>query len=161
MPYLEAGKLRGVLIGGPGYTKLEFVKGDYLEYRLKKLTLPKLIDVSDQGEPGLKELVMRAEDLIKEHSYIKTQKALEEFNYHLSKDDGLALYGRDEIKKALTMGAVKTLIITDDHPELEYFLKLAEDNGAEVYVIGGEVPDYLWIKKTFGGIAATLRYVVY
>jgi len=161
LPYLESGKLKGILIGGPGYTKLDFAKGDYLEYRLKELTLPKLIDVSDQGEPGLKELVMRAEDLIREHSYIKTQKALEEFNYHLSKDDGLALYGEKEIRKALDMGAVKTLIITDDHPKLEEFLKLAEEKGAEVYVISNEVPDYMWIKKTFGGIVAILRYLVY
>ena len=161
LPYLEEGRLKGILIGGPGYTKLDFAKGDYLEYRLKELTLPKLIDVSDQGEPGLKELVMRAEDLIKEHSYIKTQKALEEFNYHLSKDDGLALYGENEIKKALEMGAVKTLIITDDHPELEEFLKLVEEKGAEVYVISNEVPDYMWIKKTFGGVVAVLRYLIY
>ncbi len=159
--YLEQGKLKGILIGGPGYTKLDFTKGDFLEYRLKGLVLPKLIDVSDQGEPGLKELVMRAEDLIKEHSYIKTQKALEEFNYHLSKDDGLATYGIKEVEQALKLGAVKFIIITEDHPDIERFLKLAEEKGAEVYVISEDLPDYMWIKKTFGGLVAVLRYQIY
>ena len=161
LPYLEEGKLKGIIIGGPGYTKLDFVKGDYLEYRLKKLILPKLIDASDQGEPGLKELVMRAEDLIKEHSYIKTQKALEEFNYHLSKDDGLALYGEKEIKEAISLGAVKFIIITEDHPKLEDFLKISKEKGIEVYMINDELPDYIWIKKTFGGVVAVLRYPIY
>ncbi len=161
MQYFEEGKLKGILIGGPGYTKLDFAKGDYLEYRLKELVLPKLIDVSDQGEPGLKELVLRAEDLIKEHSYIKTQKALEEFNLHLSKDDGLATYGPKEVEEALKLGAVKYLIIIDEHPELEKFLRLAEDKGAEVYVLNEDLPDYIWVKKTFGGIIAVLRYPIY
>jgi len=161
LPLMEEGKLKGILVGGPGYTKLDFVKGDYLEYRLKKLILPKTIDVSDQGEPGLKELVMRAEDLIKQHIYIRTQKALEEFNYHLAKDDGLAVYGEKEVMEALKLGAVKYLIITDDYPKFDEVVKLAESKGAEVYVLTNDVPDYMWIKKTFGGLVGVLRYPIY
>ncbi len=161
LPLLNEGKLRGILIGGPGYTKLDFAKGEYLDYRLRKQVLPKLIDVSAQGEPGLKELVMRAEELIKQHIYIRTQKALEEFNYHLAKDDGLATYGDKEVMEALDLGAVKYVIITDDHPRFEEILKKAEEKGAEVFVLNEEVPDYMWIKKTFGGLVAVLRYQIY
>ncbi len=161
LPLVEEGKLKGILVGGPGYTKLDFVKGDYLEYRLKKLILPKAIDVSDQGEPGLKELVMRAEDLIRQHVYIRTQKALEKFNYHLAKDDGLAVYGEKEVMEALRLGAVKYLIITDDYPRFDEVIKLAESKGAEVYVLTNDVPDYMWIKKTFGGLVGVLRYSIY
>ena len=161
LPLYEDGKLRGILIGGPGYTKNDFASGDYLDYRLRKVTLSKLVDVSAQGEPGLKELVLKAEDLIKQHIYIRTQKALEEFNLHLSKDDGLATYGEKEVMDALELGAVKYLIITEDHPKLDVFLHKAEKKGAEVFVLGEDVPDYMWIKKTFGGVVAVLRYPIY
>jgi len=161
LPLLQDGKLKGVIVGGPGYTKLDFIKGDFLDYRLKRMILPKTIDVSDQGEPGLKELVMRAEDMIKQHIYIRTQKALEEFNYHLAKDDGLAVYGEKEVIDALNLGAVKHIIITEDHPKFEEIVKLAEKKGAEVYVLTDEVPDYMWIKKTFNGLVGVLRYQIY
>ena len=160
IPLLEQGKLRGIIIGGPGFTKVDFFNSKLLDYRLQKLILPSLIDVSDQGEPGLKELVLKAEKMIKDHAYIRLRKAFEEFNYHLAKDDGLALYGEKAIEKALNIGAVKYLIITHDHSRIEEFREKAKRSNADVYVIDDKVPEYAWIKKTFGGIVAVLRYQI-
>lgn len=160
IPYLESGKLKGILIGGPGYAKLDFVKGDYIDYRLKEKVLDTLVDVGSQGEPGLKELVMRASELIKGQKYVEVVNALEEFKFHLAKDDGLALYGFDDIVNALNMGAVKSLVVTEDMPELEKLMELAKKSGAEVYVLPGTIPEYVWIKKTFNGVVAILRYKI-
>jgi peptide chain release factor subunit 1 len=158
--YLESGKLKGILIGGPGYAKLDFVKGDYIDYRLKEKVLDTLVDVGSQGEPGLKELVMRASELIKGQKYVEVVNALEEFKFHLAKDDGLALYGFDDIVNALNMGAVKSLVVTEDMPELEKLMELAKKSGAEVYVLPETIPEYVWIKKTFNGVVAILRYKI-
>ena len=160
IPYLESGKLKGILIGGPGYAKLDFVKGDYIDYRLKEKVLDTLVDVGSQGEPGLKELVMRASELIKGQKYVEVVNALEEFKFHLAKDDGLALYGFDDIVNALNMGAVKSLVVTGDMPELEKLMELAKKSGAEVYVLPETIPEYVWIKKTFNGVVAILRYKI-
>jgi peptide chain release factor subunit 1 len=160
IPYLESGKLKGILIGGPGYAKLDFVKGDYIDYRLKEKVLDTLVDVGSQGEPGLKELVMRASELIKGQKYVEVVNALEEFKFHLVKDDGLALYGFDDIVNALNMGAVKSLVVTEDMPELEKLMELAKKSGAEVYVLPETIPEYVWIKKTFNGVVAILRYKI-
>jgi len=160
IPYLESGKLKGILIGGPGYAKLDFVKGDYIDYRLKEKVLDTLVDVGSQGEPGLKELVMRASELIKGQKYVEVVNALEEFKFHLAKDDGLALYGFDDIVNALNMGAVKSLVVTEDMPELEKLMELAKKSGAEVYVLPETIPEYVWIKKTFNGVVAILRYKI-
>jgi peptide chain release factor subunit 1 len=160
IPYLESGKLKGILIGGPGYAKLDFVKGDYIDYRLKEKVLDTLVDVSSQGEPGLKELVMRASELIKGQKYVEVVNALEEFKFHLAKDDGLALYGFNDIVNALNMGAVKSLVVTEDMPELEKLMELAKKSGAEVYVLPETIPEYVWIKKTFNGVVAILRYKI-
>ncbi|MEM1897882.1 MAG: peptide chain release factor aRF-1 [Sulfolobales archaeon] len=158
LPYLEYGKLRGILVGGPGYAKNDFVKGDYIDYRLKEKVINSLIDVSSQGEPGLKELVMRASEIIKGHKYVEAVNAIEEFKFHLAKDDGLALYGVNEVINALNLGMVKTIILVDDLPNIEAFLNLARKSGAEVHVIPESIPEYVWIKKTFNGVIAILRY---
>ncbi len=160
IPYLESGKLKGILVGGPGYAKLDFVKGGYIDYRLKEKVLDALIDVGSQGEPGLKELVMRASELIKGQRYVEVVNALEEFKFHLAKDDGLALYGFDDIVNALNMGAVKSLVVTEDMPEFEKLMELAKKSGAEVYVLPETIPEYVWIKKTFNGVVAILRYKI-
>lgn len=158
MPYLQQGKLKGIIIGGPGYMKHDFIKSDTIDYRLKQLVLPELIDVSTQSIPGLKELVIRAKDLLKQHSYIRVYDAIEEFKTHLAKDDGLVTYGEKEVLEAVNIGAVKYLIITEDHEKIDTIMKTAEEKNIEVYVVNNEIPEYEWLKKTFKGLVAVLRY---
>lgn len=158
LPYMEVGKLRGILVGGPGYAKNDFLKGDYIDYRLREKVINFLVDVSSQGEPGLKELVMRASEVIKGHKYVEAVNAIEEFKYHLAKDDGLAFYGVNEVINALNSGMVKTLIVIENSPNIEVLLDLAKKSGAEVYVIPESIPEYMWIEKTFNGVVAILRY---
>jgi len=158
LPYLEQGKLRGIVIGGPGYMKHDFIKSDSIDYRLKQLIVPELIDVSMQSIPGLKELVIRAKDLLKQHSYVKIFDAIEEFKTHLAKDDGLITYGEKEVLTALSMGAVKYLIVTEDYEKIENILKEAGERNVTVYVVNNEIPEYEWLKKTFNGLVAVLRY---
>ncbi len=158
VPLLEAGKLKGLIVGGPGYSKLDFVKGDYLDYRLRKLIVGSPLDVSSQGEPGLRELVEKAKEYIKETKYHKTKELLDAFKYHLAKDDGLAIYGESEIVESLKMGAVETLIIAEDHPRMVELKSLAESSGARVVVVDEEFMEYEWIRKAFGGAVAILRY---
>ncbi|MEM0066628.1 MAG: peptide chain release factor aRF-1 [Sulfolobales archaeon] len=158
IPLLEAGKLRGIIVGGPGYSKLDFVKGGYLDYRLQKVVLGTPLDVSSQGEPGLRELVEKAKEFIKETKYHKTKEVLEEFKYHLAKDDGLATYGELEIVRGLELGAVEVLVIVEDHPKLTELKNLAESRGTRIVVVSEEFMEYEWLKKAFGGVVAILRY---
>jgi peptide chain release factor subunit 1 len=158
IPLLESGRLKGILIGGPGYSKIDFIKGSFLDYRLQKIIVGGPIDVSSQGEPGLRELVEKAREFIKETKYHKVRDVLEKFKYHLAKDDGLATYGETEIRKALELGAVETLIVTEDHPNLAEFKKIAEDRGVELIVVSEDFMEYEWLRKAFGGVVAILRY---
>ncbi|MEM2006265.1 MAG: peptide chain release factor aRF-1 [Sulfolobales archaeon] len=158
IPLLEGGKLRGVIVGGPGYSKLDFVKGGYLDYRLQKAVLGNPLDVSSQGEPGLRELIEKAKEFIKETKYHKTKEVLDEFKYHLAKDDGLATYGELEIARGLELGAVEALIIVEDYPKLAELKNLAESRGTRIVVVSEEFMEYEWLKKAFGGVVAILRY---
>jgi peptide chain release factor subunit 1 len=162
LPFIESGKMKGVLLGGPGYAKKDFYDSDYIDYRIKKLILQPLFDVPDQGEVGLKEMVMKAQDILKAHKYVQVQNLLEELKYHIAKDDGMVVYGIEEIRKALQMGAVDSLVIYDEPgSELEKLAQEAEKYGTKVFVVGDELPDAEWVKKTFGGAIGKLRYRIY
>ena len=158
LPLIEESKLKGIIVGGPGYAKIDFVKGGYLDYRLRKLILGDLIDVSYQGETGLRELVMKAKHVLSKQRYFRVLEALEEFKYHLAKDDGYAVYGENDVRNALTMGAVAKLLICDDHPKFEEFESLCEKTRAELIAVPPEMPEGEWFRNTFGCIAAILRY---
>jgi len=130
-----------------------------MDYRLKKLVLTPLIDVAYQGEAGLREMVLKAEDVLKNHKYIEVSKLIEEIKFHLAKDDGLVVYGLEEIKRAVEMGAVDSLIVYDDgDPKLESLAQEAEKFGTKVFLVGDEVPEAEWVKKTFGGAIGKLRF---
>lgn len=158
LPLLEEGKLKGVLVGGPGYAKDDFVKGGYLDYRLRQRILKPLIDVSYQGEYGLREMVMRAKDVIQGQRYVEVQRAIEEFKYHLAKDDGLAVYGEAEIREAIKAGALKTLLVHEDRPDAESLAEEARRIGCSVLTVPDSMPEGEWIRKTFNGLVGVLRF---
>ncbi len=106
--------LRGILIGGPGPIKEKLVN-EILPHDLKE----KVIAIKDTGYSGteaLEELVERAEDELKDARVSKEKRILRKFFLQLAKDTGLAVYGLEETMNALQMGAVETLIISEDAP---------------------------------------------
>ncbi len=161
IPLLEQGVLKGILIAGPGYAKYDFLKtADNLDYRLRKLIIGEPIDVAYQGYAGLREVVIKAKDLLSQQKFVESMKALEEFKYHLAKDDGYALYGIEEVKQALKQGAVDKLLVCEDLEGLEELEKLAEETGARVIYVYSSMDEYEWFKNTFGCVAAITRYPV-
>ena len=126
LPLLQEKKLRGILVGGPGHTKNEFVEGDYLHHELKKLVLD-TYDLCYTEEFGIRELLEKAAPLLKDVELMKEREAVQRFLKELIKDDGgLACYGEKEVLEALMMGAVDTLIVSE---ELEkYKVKIACNN---------------------------------
>jgi len=157
IPLLEQGKLKAILVGGPAYAKYDFMDKDYMDYRLKKIVLPEFIDVAYQGEPGLREMILKAGDLLKEQEYADTLKALEEFKYHLAKDDGMIVYGDEEVRNALELGLVSILLISESRDDVEEWLELARKRGAKPLVISSDIPEGEWFTKTFNGLAGILR----
>ncbi len=159
-PYLSKGKLKGIIVAGPGLAKVDFVKGKYLDYRLQQLVSKELVDVAYQGDQGLKEAVMKAHDVVQAQKYRDAINSLEEFKKYLVKDTGMIVYGPREVEEALNMGMVKTLLIHEDREDLEEWRDKAKMSGAEVIVIPSSLPEAEWFKKTFDGLAGILRYKI-
>jgi peptide chain release factor subunit 1 len=101
----------GVLIGGPSPTKEEFYNGHHLHHELQKRILG-LFDVAYTNEDGLSELVDAAKDALKGQEVIKEKEIMERFLKELVKDNGLASYGEESVRKNLLLGAVDILLLS-------------------------------------------------
>jgi len=134
--FLEKENLKGVLIGGPGPTKREFVNANYLDYRIKD----KIIGIYDTGytdEYGLKELVNAAYEDLEELDIIKDKKLMKRFLNEIRKD-GLAVYGEETVRKSLEMGLVEVLLISDSLDKYKIRAKCNNCGYEEIMEIKGK-----------------------
>lgn len=161
VPLIEEKKLKGIIIAGPGYAKLDFLKeADNLDYRVRKMIIGEPIDVSYQGIVGLRETVFKAKEVLAKHRYFDILNTIEEFKYHIAKDDGYIVYGVKDVEEALNNGAVEKLLVCEDHQDIDRLEKIAQDRGASVVVIPSSVDEYEWFRDTFGCLAAITRYPI-
>ncbi len=110
--FLSVPDLKGIIVGGPGYTKRDFLKGDYLHYELAQKVVG-VIDTSYTDEEGLDELISKASEILKGVRYAEEKRLVQEFLYHVGHDTGLAVYGERDVVSALKDGLVKTLLISE------------------------------------------------
>ncbi len=111
--FMSVPDLKGVLVGGPGPTKEFFVNADYLHHEVKKKVID-VIDTSYTDEFGLTELVDKAGAVLEELEIVKEKRLVQKFLREVVKDHGLAAYGLEEVRQYLQMGAVDTLLFSED-----------------------------------------------
>ncbi len=116
--FLNTPDLRGIIIGGPGPTKEFFVNEGYLHTNLRNKVLG-VVDVSYTDEFGLRELMENASEIFKDLDVTKEKALVQRFLGEVVKDHGLAAYGEKEVRHYLQMGAVETVLISE---EVESFL---------------------------------------
>jgi peptide chain release factor subunit 1 len=112
--FLAEPSIKGILVGGPGPTKQYFVNEVYLHYEIQN----KIIDTFDTGytdEFGLRELVANAADKMTDLKVSQEKKFMKRFFSEVSKTEkSLAVYGEHQVRKALEMGVVDTLLLSED-----------------------------------------------
>ncbi|MEK6914829.1 MAG: LAGLIDADG family homing endonuclease [Nanoarchaeota archaeon] len=158
--FFDLKNLKGILVGGPGPTKEDFLKEGQLVTALKE----KVIAVKDIGyadEHGLELLVDVSKDVLAEQEITKEKNLLENFFNKLGKEKDKTAYKIEEVKKALEMGAVETLFISkklkkEEQKELE---KLAEQTGAKTELISNETEEGIQFYN-LGGAGAILRFKI-
>ncbi len=151
--------IRGILIGGPSLTKDDFIKGSYLHYELQNKIFG-AFDVAYTDEFGLFELVDKAEDVLEGLDLITEKKLMKRFMKLLATDEGMVTYGEEEVRRKLEIGAVGTLLFSEelDAEFIHDLVEKAEGIGADVEVISTEFEEGAQLMRAFGGVAALLRY---
>jgi len=150
--------LKGILVGGPGMTKQYFVDGNYLYTEVKKKVIA-IKDLSYTGDYGLNELVERSKDVLAQEEIIKEKELVNELLTMLATHTEKVAYGKEEVRKALEMGAVSKLLISESFDAVEEFEEIAAKYGSEVFVISVETSEGVQLRD-LGGIAAILRYAI-
>ncbi|MHC1610292.1 MAG: mRNA surveillance protein pelota [Candidatus Methanospirareceae archaeon] len=163
---------KAIIIAGPG-----FVKDDFFAFLneqdadLAKRT--RIEQASSIGLSGFLEVLKRGavERLKDEERLTKEVTLLDELMAEISKEDGgKAVYGKDEVRRALDYGAVKTLLVSDEElmksrfegaeaEEIDRMLEDAERKRSEVVIFSTEFEPGKRL-SALGGIAALLRFEI-
>lgn len=154
-------ELKGIIVGGPGTTKNNFIDGNYMNEEIKKKIIG-IKDITYTNAFGLKELVDRSEDILSEDEIMMEKRVLREFLEKLGKQTNNVAYGLENTKKALEMGAVNKLIIIDetvDDDQLEDLSRLAEQTKAEFHLVTDRTPEGVQFKG-LTGIGGILRFPI-
>ena len=158
--FLGDENIKGIIVGGPGPTKYDFVEGGYITGDVKKKIIA-IKDLSYTGDFGVQELVDRSQDVLANEEVAEEKALMGKFFDFLNKNPGMVAYGKDDVKKKLELGAVETLLMSDECEDelLEEFDKIANELGSELKIISTETREGIQLKE-MGKIAAILRYEI-
>lgn len=152
--------LKGILVGGPGPAKEDFLKEGNLVTALNE----KILGIKDLGyadEHGIDLLVESSGDILKDQEIFKEIKLIEEFFNMLGKNKDKTAYGIEEVKKALDFGAVDKLLLSKNlkKNEIRTFSKSALETGVKVELISMDTEEgrQFW---NLGGVGGILRFKI-
>ena len=206
--FLPIDNLKSILLGGPGPTKFDFDKGNFLHYTLKDKIVA-TIDTAYTDDHGVEEVLEGSQDILRRIRYVEEKKIVQKFLREIGQDTGLAAYGEDDVRKYLNNGIVATILLSEDLESVRVTMKCgscdytkhetikmlqvaefkqktngsscpkcnvptlsvtntqetidelaeaAEIAGTDVEILSGDTEEGQMLKKSFGGVAAILRY---
>lgn len=154
-------ELDAVIVAGPGFTKDDFVS--FLEDRYPELVEKVHTETcSGAGPGGVQEVIRRgAVERVGRESRLSEESKYVERLLEAVATEGKATYGREAVERAAELGAIETLLVTDEklrtNEELGDLLELAKQVGGDYVVVSGEHEPGKKL-EALGGIAAILKF---
>ena len=111
--FIENHKVTALIVGGPGPTKEDFSKGDYLHYELKNVLLS-TVDTQSASREGVREVLDKSSEALKNMCAPEQKMTVQRLLAHIGKQDGLAISGLDPVLSALKNGEVEVALVTDN-----------------------------------------------
>lgn len=165
--YTSRYKADNIIIASPAFWKEELLK----EIEKKSSELKQKITLATcntTGKNAVNEVLKRGEvkEILKQDRTTKEVNLVEELFTEISKE-GLAAYGMEEVKNTANLGAIKTLMVTDElikrlrsenkYETLDSIMKIVESTKGEIHIISTEHEAGKRLQG-LGGIGAILRY---
>ncbi|MFN3909784.1 MAG: peptide chain release factor aRF-1 [Candidatus Anstonellaceae archaeon] len=129
--YFVESNIKGVIVGGPGPAKHDFLKLAPFNYQIKILGV---VDTGYTDETGIKEALLKTQDILSEQEYIKEKKLVDEFIKEVVHGK-LAIYGEAAVRQALLNKNVSKLLLSSSLNWKRYHCKVLENQ------------EELWINK--------------
>jgi peptide chain release factor subunit 1 len=146
---------KGVIVGGPGPTKEEFIKV------LPRNAAEKIIAIKDIGysdEYGLRELMDKSQDTLAQTEAVHEKKVLAEFFKRIAKGEPVD-YGKAGVRAAIESGAAETVLLSESLKTevLDELADMAEKKDIPIEYISVDSPDGEQF-LAMGGTGVLLRY---
>ena len=104
--------LKGVIVGGPGPAKDDFIKMKPFNYQIKVMGV---VDTGYTDEYGVRELMAKSTDIIAGQEAVKERALVERFIKEVV-SSGLATYGEASVREALSIKKAQMLLVSEDLP---------------------------------------------
>jgi len=152
--------LKGILLGGPGPTKYAFFDSGHINEEVKKKIIA-IKDLSYTEEFGLEELLEKSQDVLSQEEVAEEKKAVGKFLEMLAIKPDMVVYGEANTLKALELGAVASLLLSEvlDEQKIEQFENLAKAYSTDVRIVSTETREGAQLRD-IGKIGAILRYPI-
>jgi len=108
--FLEQKNFKGVIVGGPGPVKENFLKQKTFNYQLKILGV---VDTGYSGEYGLKEVLEKAQEFISQQEAVRERQLVIDFIKRIT-TGGLAVYGYEDTKRVLESKQAERLLLSEE-----------------------------------------------
>ena len=156
--FLGNQNLKGIIVGGPGPTKYEFVDGNFITNELKKKIIA-IKDLSYTEEFGLQELLDKSQDVLANEEVGEEKKIVNRFLEMLATNLAKTAYGEKEVLKALQFGAVDVLLLSESltDEKISMFEDEARKMGTEIRIISTDTREGVQLRD-LGKVGAILRY---
>ncbi|RLE40152.1 peptide chain release factor 1 [Candidatus Woesearchaeota archaeon] len=160
--FFDMPNLKGLLVGGPGPAKNDWLKEGSLVTALKN----KIITIKDLGyadEHGLELLVEASKKELAREPITKEKETIEKFFKALARQPEKVAYGKENVEKALSLGAVEELLVSSDIDKklLAELKKKVNAIGAKLTLISVETEEGIQFKNLTKGIASILRFPIH
>ncbi len=159
--YAKTYGVEAVVVAGPGPFKETVAKS------IKGVKV--YVDsVSSANRSGLNELLRRdiIDKVMRDYELVAEARVLDKVLEHISKGDGLAVYGVEEVKEAAEMGAVSDLLVSEDllitedeelRKTVEEVMNRVEETSGKTWIVPRESEIYHQV-KSLTGIIGLLRF---
>jgi peptide chain release factor subunit 1 len=122
--FIDQYNVKGVIVGGPGPTKENFLKEEYLDYRLQNNVIATL-DTSYSGDEGVREIIDKVNDrgVMTEYRLMEEKRIIKRFMSEVHSGRGLGIYGLSDVIGSLRNGVTEMVIVTDDISYIHFQMK--------------------------------------
>ncbi len=127
------GKVKGVIIGGPGPTKDFFMKMKPFNYQINILGV---VDTGYTDEYGVREVLEKSGEILAKQEAIKEKKLVDRFIKEIV-HDGLAVYGVKDVIEAIEARKADKILVSEG---LEYWIGIYENQDETISKIFREKP---------------------
>ncbi len=150
-------KIVGLVIGGPGPAKDNFIDSGYLVAELsRKIKGVKSISYTD--ESGLQELVEKSSDIFANERITIERGYIQRMMGSIARNDNMAAYGEAEVIKELQDNNVELILVSSglDEKKKNEFYYMAKEKKVNVEFISMDSSDGLQLYN-LGGVGAFLK----